>query len=109
MSTVIEGVLPPSTAERSAALLARVPDQLYINGQWVAGTGERILLEMGKSIAEANGDVSHGGELLRWFSEEAVRISGRYGANPEGTGTMVVTHRPVGPRYRITPTFGCAS
>ena len=59
--------------------------------------------EMGKPLAEAQGEVSYGGEFLRWFSEEAVRISGRYGTNPEGTGHMIVTQRPVGPCYLITP------
>ncbi|WP_448262386.1 NAD-dependent succinate-semialdehyde dehydrogenase [Microbacterium aurum] len=62
-----------------------------------------MTLEMGKPLAEARGEVAYGGEFLRWFSEEAVRIDGRYTPNPEGTGTMVVTHRPVGPCYLITP------
>ncbi|MGO4298933.1 NAD-dependent succinate-semialdehyde dehydrogenase [Leifsonia sp. RAF41] len=62
-----------------------------------------MTLEMGKPLAEANGEVTYGGEFLRWFSEEAVRISGRFGQNPEGTGTMVVSQRPVGPCYLITP------
>jgi succinate-semialdehyde dehydrogenase/glutarate-semialdehyde dehydrogenase len=62
-----------------------------------------MTLEMGKPLAEARGEVAYGGEFLRWFSEEAVRISGRYGANPEGTGRMIVTHLPVGPSFLITP------
>jgi succinate-semialdehyde dehydrogenase / glutarate-semialdehyde dehydrogenase len=62
-----------------------------------------MTLEMGKPLAEARGEVTYGGEFLRWFSEEAVRISGRYGSNPEGTGRMIVTHRPVGPSFLITP------
>ena len=159
-------------AELTAAeleLLARVPDGLYIDGQWQAGSGELITvsdpstgatikrianadaadgmraldaavaaseswaataprvraeilrrafdllqerkndfallmtMEMGKPLAEALGEVAYGGEFLRWFSEEAVRISGRYGQNPEGTGTMVVSQRPVGPCFLITP------
>jgi succinate-semialdehyde dehydrogenase / glutarate-semialdehyde dehydrogenase len=62
-----------------------------------------MTLEMGKPLREARSEVAYGGEFLRWFSEEAVRIDGRYTANPEGTGEMVVTHRPVGPCYLITP------
>jgi len=62
-----------------------------------------MTLEMGKPLAEANGEVTYGGEFLRWFSEEAVRIAGRYGSNPEGTGTMVVSQRPVGPCFFSTP------
>lgn len=62
-----------------------------------------ISLEMGKPLAEARGEVTYGNEFLRWFSEEAVRISGRYGSSPEGTGRMLVTQRPVGPAFAITP------
>lgn len=62
-----------------------------------------ISLEMGKPLAEARGEVVYGGEFLRWFSEEAVRISGRFGGNPEGTGTTIVSLRPVGPCFLITP------
>ena len=62
-----------------------------------------ISLEMGKPIEEARGEVTYGNEFLRWFSEEAVRISGRYGISPEGNGRMLVTSRPVGPVFAITP------
>ncbi len=62
-----------------------------------------MTLEMGKPLAESRGEVAYGGEFLRWFSEEAVRIGGRYGLNPEGTGRMVVSQRPVGPSFFITP------
>ncbi|WP_336646405.1 NAD-dependent succinate-semialdehyde dehydrogenase [Microbacterium sp. USHLN186] len=62
-----------------------------------------MTLEMGKPLAEARGEVVYGGEFLRWFSEEAVRIAGRYGSNPEGTGQMIVSQRPVGPSFFVTP------
>lgn len=156
--------------EREAALLAGVPDGLYINGAWVtadegktfevrdpatnrvikviadasAADGTRALdaavaagaawaatpprtrsdilrrafdliaertddiallmtLEMGKPFGEAKGEVKYGNEFNRWFSEEAVRIAGRYGLNPEGTGNMVISQRPVGPCFFVTP------
>ena len=62
-----------------------------------------MTLEMGKPLAEARGEVVYGGEFLRWFSEQAAHSSGRYGANPEGTGRMIVSKHPVGPCYLITP------
>ncbi|SDT37172.1 succinate semialdehyde dehydrogenase [Friedmanniella luteola] len=62
-----------------------------------------MTLEMGKPLAESQAEVTYGGEFLRWFSEEAVRITGRYGTNPEGTGRMLVSQHPVGPCYLITP------
>jgi len=62
-----------------------------------------MTLEMGKPLSEARGEVAYGSEFLRWFAEEAPRIAGRYGPNPEGTGRMIVTQRPVGPCFFITP------
>jgi len=62
-----------------------------------------MTIEMGKPLPEARGEVAYGGEFLRWFSEEAARIQGRYGPNPEGTGRMIVSQHPVGPCYLITP------
>ncbi len=62
-----------------------------------------MTLEMGKPLPESRGEVTYGAEFLRWFSEEAVRINGRFGENPEGTGHIVVSHAPVGPSFLITP------
>ncbi len=62
-----------------------------------------MTLEMGKPLAEANGEVTYGGEFLRWFSEEAVRINGRYTPSPSGNGRILVTKQPVGPTLAITP------
>ncbi len=62
-----------------------------------------MTLEMGKPLAESRAEVAYGGEFLRWYAEEAVRIAGRYGVNPEGTGRMTVSKHPVGPCYLITP------
>lgn len=62
-----------------------------------------ISLEMGKPLAEARGEVTYGNEFVRWFSEEAAHLRGRFGSNPEGTGNMLITKRPVGPAFAITP------
>jgi succinate-semialdehyde dehydrogenase/glutarate-semialdehyde dehydrogenase len=62
-----------------------------------------MTLEMGKPLSEAVGEVNYGSEFLRWFSEEAVRITGRYGINPENSGRAIVSYQPVGPCYLITP------
>ena len=60
-------------------------------------------LEMGKPVAEAKGEVAYGAEFLRWFSEEAPRVSGRYGTAPDGKNRIMVLKRPVGPSLFITP------
>jgi succinate-semialdehyde dehydrogenase/glutarate-semialdehyde dehydrogenase len=62
-----------------------------------------MTLEMGKPLAEARGEVAYGAEFLRWFSEEAARIHGRYSPAPDGVQRMLVTKRPVGPCLLITP------
>ena len=62
-----------------------------------------MTLEMGKVLAESKGEVKYGSEFFRWFSEEAVRIGGRYTKAPAGTGRIIVTKSPVGPCLAITP------
>ncbi|KAA0096840.1 NAD-dependent succinate-semialdehyde dehydrogenase [Mycolicibacterium sp. P1-18] len=62
-----------------------------------------MTLEMGKVLSESMGEVKYGSEFFRWFSEEAVRIGGRYTKAPAGTGRIIVTKSPVGPCLAITP------
>jgi succinate-semialdehyde dehydrogenase/glutarate-semialdehyde dehydrogenase len=62
-----------------------------------------MTLEMGKPLDEARGEVAYGAEFLRWFSEEAPRIAGRYQVAPDGKSRILVTKRPVGPSFFITP------
>ncbi|SIR68090.1 NAD-dependent succinate-semialdehyde dehydrogenase [Williamsia sterculiae] len=62
-----------------------------------------MTLEMGKALPDSKSEIAYGAEFLRWFSEEAVRINGRYTQSPGGTGRILVTHQPVGPCLAITP------
>ncbi|MGV9747075.1 NAD-dependent succinate-semialdehyde dehydrogenase [Rhodococcus zopfii] len=62
-----------------------------------------MTLEMGKALPESRAEVHYGAEFFRWFSEEAVRIAGRYTHSPAGSGRIVVTKQPVGPCLAITP------
>jgi succinate-semialdehyde dehydrogenase / glutarate-semialdehyde dehydrogenase len=62
-----------------------------------------MTLEMGKPLAEARGEVLYAAEFLRWFSEQAVRIDGRYTTAPDGRSRILVHRRPVGPCLFITP------
>ncbi|MEV6967424.1 NAD-dependent succinate-semialdehyde dehydrogenase [Hamadaea sp. NPDC051192] len=90
-----------ATSSRTRAeILRRTFDLLMLRSEQFALL---MTLEMGKPLAEARGEVVYGGEFLRWFSEIAAHVPGRYGANPEGTGRMIVTQHPVGPCYLITP------
>ena len=62
-----------------------------------------MTLEMGKALTESYAEVNYGAEFLRWFSEEAVRVGGRYTMAPDGSSRLLVTKRPVGPALLITP------
>jgi succinate-semialdehyde dehydrogenase/glutarate-semialdehyde dehydrogenase len=62
-----------------------------------------MTLEMGKPLAEAKAEVSYAAEFLRWFSEEAVRIDGRFATAPNGQGRLLTMRQPVGPCLLVTP------
>jgi succinate-semialdehyde dehydrogenase/glutarate-semialdehyde dehydrogenase len=62
-----------------------------------------MTLEMGKPLAESRAEVVYAAEFLRWFSEEAVRIEGRFATAPNGVGRLITMKQPVGPCYAITP------
>ncbi|MEV0339179.1 NAD-dependent succinate-semialdehyde dehydrogenase [Nocardia sp. NPDC050713] len=62
-----------------------------------------MTLEMGKPLPDSYAEVGYGGDFLRWFAEEAVRINGRYTPSPSGNGRILVTKQPVGPTLAITP------
>src|SRR3712207_4745016 len=62
-----------------------------------------MTLEMGKAIAESKAEITYAAEFFRWFSEEAVRIEGRYAVPPAGAGRMLTMKQPVGPCLFITP------
>ena len=62
-----------------------------------------LTLEMGKSLKESKAEITYAAEFFRWFSEEAVRISGRYSNEPSGNGRLLTMKQPVGPCLLITP------
>src|SRR3954466_6055196 len=62
-----------------------------------------MTLEMGKPLAESKAEITYAAEFLRWFSEEAVRIEGRFATAPNGAGRLITMKQPVGPCYAITP------
>jgi succinate-semialdehyde dehydrogenase / glutarate-semialdehyde dehydrogenase len=62
-----------------------------------------MTLEMGKPLAESRSEIIYGAEFLRWFSEEAVRIDGRFSTAPNGQGRLLTMRQPVGPCLLVTP------
>jgi succinate-semialdehyde dehydrogenase / glutarate-semialdehyde dehydrogenase len=62
-----------------------------------------MTLEMGKALAESRAEITYAAEFFRWFSEEAVRIHGRYMVNTTGKGRILTMRQPVGPCVFVTP------
>ena len=62
-----------------------------------------MTLEMGKPLSESKAEITYAAEFFRWFSEEAVRIHGRWSTAPNGVGRMMTMKQPVGPSLMITP------
>jgi succinate-semialdehyde dehydrogenase / glutarate-semialdehyde dehydrogenase len=90
-----------STAPRTRGEILRRAYELLL-----ARTDELALvmtLEMGKALGESRAELSYAAEFLRWFSEEAVRINGRYMTNTTGSGRILTMRQPVGPCVFVTP------
>src|SRR5919109_2761648 len=62
-----------------------------------------MTLEMGKALTESRTEVRYAAEFMRWFSEQAVRVKGRFQVATSGQSRVLVMKQPVGPSYFITP------
>lgn len=62
-----------------------------------------MTLEMGKAIPESKAEITYAADFFRWFSEEAVRVAGRYSVAPAGGSRLLTMQQPVGPCLFITP------
>ena len=117
LTTVADGSIADGAAALDAAVAAQQDWALSAprdRGEMLRAAYELVIertdelatlmtLEMGKPLAEARGEVVYAAEFFRWFSEEAVRIHGRYAVAPNGATRLVTMKQPVGPTYMITP------
>jgi succinate-semialdehyde dehydrogenase/glutarate-semialdehyde dehydrogenase len=62
-----------------------------------------MTLEMGKALRESKAEIAYAAEFFRWYSEEAVRVNGRYQVAGNGQGRVLTMKQPVGPCLMITP------
>ena len=62
-----------------------------------------IVLENGKALPDARAEVRYAAEFFRWYSEEAVRLTGEITTAPAGTNRIMVLHKPIGVALLITP------
>jgi len=62
-----------------------------------------MVLENGKALRDARGEILYAAEFFRWYAEEAVRIDGSLSVAPSGANRIMVQRQPVGVSYMITP------
>lgn len=89
------------TAPRTRAEILRKAFELMITES--DSLARLISIENGKVLSDAKSEVAYAAEFFRWFSEEAVRISGDFRFAPNGDKRILVTHQPIGVSLLITP------
>jgi len=62
-----------------------------------------MVVENGKALRDARGEIIYAAEFFRWYAEEAVRIDGSLSVAPSGANRIMVARQPVGVSYLITP------
>ncbi|WP_246576498.1 NAD-dependent succinate-semialdehyde dehydrogenase [Actinospica durhamensis] len=62
-----------------------------------------MVLENGKALRDARGEVAYAAEFFRWYAEEAVRGEGSVGTAPAGANRILVLRQPVGVCVLVTP------
>lgn len=90
-----------TTAPRHRSDVLRTAYELMLRDR--TQLAELISRENGKSLVDADAEVSYAAEFFRWFSEEAVRPGGDFGESPAGGTRTIVTHKPVGVAALVTP------
>ncbi|HIZ49849.1 MAG TPA: NAD-dependent succinate-semialdehyde dehydrogenase [Candidatus Pseudomonas excrementavium] len=126
-------VLDPSTEERIATLPSLSPEQAieevaiahHAGRDWAKTTPRHrsdtlhnayqvliankerlayvISREMGKTLAEAQGEVQYAADYVRWYADELLRPAGGYRDNPAGGSTILTKRAPVGLALLIAP------
>lgn len=65
--------------------------------------------EQGKPLAESRGEINYSADYVRWFSEEAVRVSGSTWPGPATDRRAMSMLQPIGVTAAVTPwNFPCA-
>jgi len=83
-----------------AEILRKAYDIMIENRDEIANL---IILEGGKSQADAQGEVTYAAEFFRWFAEEAVRAVGHVQTAPNGDKKILTIFQPIGVSVLITP------
>jgi succinate-semialdehyde dehydrogenase/glutarate-semialdehyde dehydrogenase len=88
------------TAAERSGLLRKWFDLIKANTQSLA---VQLTLEQGKSITEAQGEISYAASFIEWFAEEGKRVYGETIPSPAKDKFLMVVNQPVGVTAAITP------
>ncbi|MGO1793248.1 MAG: NAD-dependent succinate-semialdehyde dehydrogenase [Oceanisphaera sp.] len=88
------------TAKARSAILRRWYELMMEHQDALA---ELMVLEQGKPLAEAKGEVAYGASFLEWFAEQAKRANGETIPSPTFDNRLWVIKQPVGVVAAITP------
>ena len=91
---------PHTTAKERSAILRRWYELMLEHQDALA---ELMVLEQGKPLAEAKGEVAYGASFLEWFAEEAKRAYGDTIPSPNNESRLWTIKQPVGVVAAITP------
>ncbi len=89
-----------TSALHRSQLLRKLHDAIMDNQDVLA---ELLVLEQGKPLFEAKGEVGMSAAYVQWFAEEGRRVYGEMVPSPWADRKMLVTKEPVGVIAAITP------
>jgi succinate-semialdehyde dehydrogenase / glutarate-semialdehyde dehydrogenase len=88
------------TAKERCAILLRWNDLMLENQEDLA---KILTAEMGKPLAEAQGEIAYGASFIQWFAEEARRVYGDVIPGHQSDKRIMVIKQPIGVVGSITP------
>ncbi len=88
------------TAKERANILRKWHDLMLENTDDLA---KIMIVEMGKPLAEAKGEVAYAASFIEWFAEEGKRIYGDTIPEHQNDKRIVVLKQPIGVTVAITP------
>lgn len=88
------------TGKERSAILRRWYELMHENLEDLATI---MTTEMGKSLAEAKGEVNYAASFIEWFAEEGKRVYGETIPSNSTDQRIVVTRMPIGVAAAITP------
>ncbi|OGT63533.1 MAG: succinate-semialdehyde dehydrogenase (NADP(+)) [Gammaproteobacteria bacterium RIFCSPHIGHO2_12_FULL_45_9] len=89
-----------TTAKTRSQLLRRWHDLIL---EHLTDLSQLLTLEMGKPLAEAEGELRYAAAFIEWFAEEAKRAYGEIIPPTDPHNQIFITRQPVGPVAVITP------